>query len=545
MTATRVRTSRRVRISRRGTVLAVVLLVLVPLAPGVIESGSAIALVRVPAESLLVLLALALLPWRPARRAVAVAFGVVVVAALLLAGVDAGYRAVLDIRFDPLDVQQLGDALGVAEDAVGPVVAIGGLVVVGLLALGTVAALAWAALRTDAAIRRAPRPGTRAVAAVTAVWVVAALAGSQLVAGEPAAATASVGAIGSAVSRATATLGAQAALPRQVATDPYRSTPADRLLTALRGKDVVIAFVESYGRVALDDPAISGGVRGVLSDGQRQLAADGYRERSAWLTSPTFGGLSWLAHSTLQTGLWVDRQPLYSRVVRTDRVTLSDVFGRAGWTTVSDVPSDTQPWPFGTSFYHYDRLLDANDVGYRGPSFGYARIPDQYTWKHFDDTVLATPHAPVMAEVDLVSSHTPWAPLPRLVPWDTIGDGAVYAPQPAEGPSTAEVWADPARVKTSYGHSIEYALGATFDFLHRTDDRDLVVVLLGDHQPATIVSGSGAGHDVPVSILSRDPAVLDAIADWHWDAGMVPSSSAPVWRMDAFRDRFLDAYGPR
>ena len=77
-------------------------------------------------------------------------------------------------------------------------------------------------------------------------------------------------------------------------------------MTSLRGKDVVFAFIESYGRVAVQESGFSGGVNQVLRDGEAQLRGDGYTSQSAFLTSPTFGGLSWLAHSTFQTGLWVD-----------------------------------------------------------------------------------------------------------------------------------------------------------------------------------------------------------------------------------------------
>ena len=35
--------------------------------------------------------------------------------------------------------------------------------------------------------------------------------------------------------------------------------------------------------------------------------------------------------------------------------------------------------------------------------------------------------------------------------------------------------------------------------------------------------------------------VLDA---WGWQPGLRPAPDAPVWRMDAFRDRFLSAFGP-
>jgi hypothetical protein len=71
------------------------------------------------------------------------------------------------------------------------------------------------------------------------------------------------------------------------------------------------------------------------------------------------------------------------------------------------------------------------------------------------------------------------------------------------------------------------------------------MVVLGDHQPARVVSGVDAGHDVPVSIIAADPAVTDRIAGWRWTDGLLPDRTAPVWPMDAFRDRFLAAFGPR
>jgi hypothetical protein len=70
-----------------------------------------------------------------------------------------------------------------------------------------------------------------------------------------------------------------------------------------------------------------------------------------------------------------------------------------------------------------------------------------------------------------------------------------------------------------------------------------VLVVLGDHQPATTVSGQGADHDVPISVIARDPKVMRQIAGWNWQPGMLPSPDAPVWPMQSFRDRFLTAFG--
>ena len=67
--------------------------------------------------------------------------------------------------------------------------------------------------------------------------------------------------------------------------------------------------------------------------------------------------------------------------------------------------------------------------------------------------------------------------------------------------------------------------------------------MLGDHQPASVVSGQGADHDVPISVIAKDPKVVDRIASWGWQDGLRPTPDAPVAGMDTFRDRFLSAFG--
>jgi hypothetical protein len=336
----------------------------------------------------------------------------------------------------------------------------------------------------------------------------------------------------------------QQSFARAAAVDAFRNTPSSDLLTGLRGKDVIVAFVESYGRIAVQGSAFSPQVDSVLDAGTNSLRAAGFSSQSAWMTSPTFGGISWLAHSTLQSGLWIDNQQRYNRLVASDRFTLSDAFKRAGWRTVGDLPANDRDWSQGTSFYHYDKIYDSRNVGYVGPSFSYASMPDQYVMSAFQRQELAKPdHPPVMAEIDLVSSHTPWTPLPHLVDWSKVGDGSIFDGMPAQGQSPAVVWRDPRQVRAAYGRSIEYSLNTLISFVQTSHDNNLVLILLGDHQPATIVSGQGASHEVPITIIAHDPAVMDRISGWGWQDGMRPDSNAPVWPMDAFRDRLLAAYG--
>lgn len=527
------------------TVLSAVTVFVAAVAPGLVGSGSPLALARVPIECLLALVVLILLPWRWARRTVAILVAVLLVSATLLAALDRVFAATVGRPFDVVSGwSELGDGYGVVSDSAGTLGAAALLALVTLLVAAGVVAVAASLLHLAHMLRRRRRASLIGAAALMAGWLVLAVVGAQLVAGEPVAAADSVAAATSSVDQVEGAARDQAVFDRSAASDPYARLPASDLLTGLRGKDVLVVFVESYGQVAVQGTTFSPGVDAVLRSGEAGLAAQGYSERSAFLTSSTFGGISWLAHSTLQTGLWVDSQQKYDQVTASTRFTLSDAFRKAGWQTLSDVPSDTKPWPVGSSFYHWGTQLNAKNVGYHGPTFSYARVPDQYTWSYLQQHELGVPHQPLMGEIDLVSSHTPWTPLPHLLPWSAIDDGSIYDPQPAEGLPPSVVWQSPQHVQQLYGQSVEYTMGALFSFLTTFDDPNLVLVVLGDHQPATVVSGVGANHDVPISIIAKDPAVIDRIGSWNWQPGMLPSPSAPVWRMDAFRNRFLAAYGP-
>jgi hypothetical protein len=129
-----------------------------------------------------------------------------------------------------------------------------------------------------------------------------------------------------------------------------------------------------------------------------------------------------------------------------------------------------------------------------------------------------------------------------MVPWNHLGDGAIYRPMASERPGPSVVWRSDSSVQAAFGQSIQYSLTALASFIRRIHDNKLVLVMLGDHQPATTVSGDTADHDVPITIIAHDPQVIDRLNPWRWEPGMLPSPQAPVWPMDAFRDRFLAAY---
>ncbi|MDQ1692135.1 MAG: hypothetical protein QOD87_2243 [Pseudonocardiales bacterium] len=537
---------RRVRtaIGRVIAVLACLLVWFAALAPDNISRLTPEAFLRIPIEGLLFVALVLILPGSQSRIVAALA-GSVLGVLCVVEFLDLGFSEALGRPFNPVtDWSYFGSAVGLLRDSVGRQGAILALVAAALLCIAALVLTPLSVMLLTRLLNRHRAQSLRGVQALGVVWVVCALVGAELIPGAPIASTSASSLAYREVSQLRIGIQDRQKFAAAAAVDSFRGTPGNDLLTGLRGKDVIVAFVESYGRVAIQGSAFSPRVDSVLDAGTEKLRAAGFSSQSGWLTSPTFGGISWLAHSTLQSGLWIDNQQRYNQLVGGDRFTLSDAFKRAGWRTVADVPSNEKDWPEGSSFYHYDQIYDARNVGYAGPRFSYAAMPDQYIFSAFQRMELAKPtRVPVMAEIDLVSSHTPWAPLPQLIDWNKVGDGSIFDNMPAQGRSAAAVWRDPSQVRAAYGQSIEYSLNTLISFVQHYHDKDLVLVVLGDHQPARIVTGQGASHDVPITIIAHDPATMDQISSWGWQDGMRPGPNAPVWPMDAFRDRFLTAFG--
>jgi len=514
------------------------------------------ALLRLPLEGFILVAAAAVLPARARRVTVWVVgplLGLVVLAKILnigfFAAFDRPFDAYQDVSYAGIGAETLRESIGHAEGNM--VIA---LVLVFLVALLLLMTLAVRRLTRFAAVHRVW--SLRAVAGLGAVWMLCWAFGAHFVSRTPIASTSAAGLVVDQVTALRTDLRDHATFAKEIGQDRFAATPGDRLLTALRGKDVLLAFVESYGKSAVQGSSFSPQIDAVLKRGTGQLAAAGFSARSAFLTSPTFGGISWLAHSTMQSGVWVNSRRRYAQLTASNRFTLSDAFKRAGWRTVDDVPSNNRFWAPGQTFYHYDKVYDRRDVGYRGPTFAYASMPDQYVLAALQRLELAKRHRkPVFAEIDLVSSHTPWTRIPRMIPWSRLGDGSIFNRIPVKHTSRDSLsinaaWAwlqknGSAPVRAAYSQSIQYTLSSLISFVQHYRDPNLVMVMLGDHQPWTIVSGQQPSHEVPISVIAHDPAVLKRIAGWGWNDGLRPNANAPVWQMSSFRDRFLSAFGPQ
>jgi phosphatidylglycerophosphate synthase len=526
-----------------GTVLSAVVVWGVLVAPVRLFQLTPSAFVRIPVEGLVLVGVALVLPARPRRIVAAVAgilFGLIVLVKIF----DMGFYAELGRPFNVVfDWGNISPAVGVVRDAIGTKSTNIAFVALFLVVILIVGAITASAIRITTVAAQHRRATVTALAALTAAWALVAAFSLQLVPGIPVASTSAASLVVGQVRTTAAEIREQHRFEQLLRSpDPEARIPASDLLTGLRGKDVIIAFVESYGQVAVQGTSFSPGIDALLRRQTASLTRAGWSTESAWIKSPGFGGISQLSHSTLQSGMWVDSTQLYAELLRSHRFTLSDAFDKAGWRTVSDAPSDDDSWGPGSSFFHFDKLYNHADVGYHGPRFSYATVPDQYTLAAFQRLELAPGHKPVMAELDLVSSHTPWAPLPTMVPWNKIGNGSIYDPMPARSESVATVWRNTSTVRKFFGRSIQYSLEALTSWVTEAKDPNLVLIVLGDEQPGSVISGNWANHVVTASIIARGPSVFRQIASWHWQDGLLPGPKAPLERMDAFRNMFLGAF---
>ncbi|MFD8816819.1 sulfatase-like hydrolase/transferase [Streptomyces sp. NPDC059627] len=515
------------------------------LMPNTLSGLKAVTFVRIPAEAIMGAVVLLSLP-RRARLVLSALAGAVVGALTIIDFFNMGFVDYLGRPFNIiLDWSLLPDARSYLKDTLGGTaelaITAGAMVLIFLL----IGLVALATVRVANELTRVRARATRTTLIIGVVWITCSALGLQI-AGSPIAAQKATAALKTQVRSVRETLKDEAEFQKVAKVDAFGNTPGSQLVPALRGKDVVFTFIESYGRSAIEDPIEAPGVDKTLDAQTAMLKKAGYAAKSGWLTSATYGGSSWLGHSTTMSGLWVSNQQRYRTVMASDHLSLTKAFKKTGdFDTVGVMPGIQKGWP-EQSFYGLDKVYNAFQLGYKGPKFSWSTMPDQYALQQFQDRVHSKKPADGKSRMSfliLTSSHQPWAPIPKMVPWDQLGDGSIFNAIQKAGNKASDVIADTTKSRQEYGKSVQYTVTALTQWLQRYGNDNTVLVFLGDHQPIARVSGNHASRDVPISIVAKDPKVLDAINSWNWTDGLRPAHNAPVWKMSAFRDKFLTAYG--
>jgi hypothetical protein len=323
-----------------------------------------------------------------------------------------------------------------------------------------------------------------------------------------------------------------------------QALPASPLMhssfSALDGSDVLLVFMESYGSATYDRPEFERALQPARQRLQAAIDDTGRGVVSAFVSSPTFGGGSVLAHLSLLSGVEVRDQDRYALLMTQKRPTLVSLFKSAGYRAIAVMPGLRQAWPEG-AFYGFDQIYGADGLDYQGPGFGWWRIPDQFSLAALDARELQhQPRKPLFVFFPTVSTHMPFEPTPPLQPdWQRMLSTQPFDAEPLKRSLTQRPeWTDMGK---AYVSSVSYFLDTLSSYLRSRPSGRFVLIILGDHQPAANVSGEGASWDVPVHVIASEPAILQALQADGFRPGLVPlrptagkmSDLAP-WALTAF-----------
>lgn len=492
-------------------------------------------------EAGVIVIVFALLPYRWWTRTAAVMIGLVVVAVTIVGVGDSAMWLTLGRPLNLyLDFWLLGSVWHLLTGALGSAVRVAGLgVLAAALLLGCVALVAF--------LLAPARSGERALSTRLATlagiaWVSMGMGAGRVAPLDRLIDLPATTLVAEQVGRFSDTSGERERFAADLADAPDSYAALPGLLNRLADTDVILAFIESYGAVSIYDPRYAPVVAPRLDDLAARMSGAGLHVVTGTLVAPSQGGQSWFGHGSTLSGLWLDNQLRYDLMLASGRETLIDDFERSGHSTVALMPAITMAWPEGDRF-GYDEIFVRDAIDYAGPPLNWVTMPDQFTWSFLQQRIRGRSDRPVFAELGLISSHAPWTPiLPVLDDWESIGDGRVFEAWADAGESPEELWRDTDRVREQYARSVEYAVHAMTSYAERyVDDRTLLIAM-GDHQPAPLITGDGATWEVPVHVISGDSTLLEPFRSWGFVDGAWPAGDGEALGMDYFRDWFVRAY---
>jgi len=315
-----------------------------------------------------------------------------------------------------------------------------------------------------------------------------------------------------------------------------------RFLDLLEGRDVFLFLVESYGYTLYGEPEHFRLAEPFLTRIESRLESTGYRIVSNFLDSSAFGGNSWLADATLASGVRIADQTAYQALLGSPVKPMAAWFREAGYLTVNSMPATTSSWPEG-EFFRFERKYYFRDFGYRGPTFKWAPMTDQFAMNLIHRREVAPASRPLFVQFVMISGHYPFNLIPRYFEdWSELGDGSLYAREDsvrvlpiAPGAATAGA--------AGYAAAMEYQLTVVSEYLARfLAARRVLAVVVGDHQPYSGITGRGKPRSVPIHLLSREPALLEPFLDRGYTPGWVPRQPPPHAGMEGFLPALLEDF---
>jgi hypothetical protein len=314
-------------------------------------------------------------------------------------------------------------------------------------------------------------------------------------------------------------------------------------LGQLKGADFKLFFLESYGAVSFDKPEIFGVLKPEYEALQAQLKAKGRFVASAFVTSTTFGGGTDLAHMAFLSGIDTRDPTRHDILLTTRRPTLVSHFKSRGFETFGFYPGLFWEW-HESAFFGFDHLVDGPSLNYLGPQIGYWKIPDQAALAKFLNLYpVKLGSRPRFEFFSSSTSHFPFHPVPPYQPdWKKVLSAEPF--DPAVVKRLYDSNTDWLNMVPAYAGMMRYNLQWLRGYFEQTHERDFVMLVLGDHQPASNVAGEGATWEVPVHLIASRSELIERFLA----AGFTPgfqASRKPIASLPELTTLLLEALDSR
>jgi hypothetical protein len=302
-------------------------------------------------------------------------------------------------------------------------------------------------------------------------------------------------------------------------------------------------MLESYGAIAYDDAQMSQALEPSRRAWRKAIESRGAFVLSGRVRSPTFAGGSELAHLGLLSGIDLSDPFTHDLLLTSSRPTLVSLFRERDYRTFGVYPALSWDWP-ERRFYGYDTFLDGRDLKWQGPHFGAWRIPDQYAMARFlDRHRRRAGEAPQFVFLATINGHLPFLPTPPYQPdWSRMLSSDPYdAAQVRAALAERPDWL---ALRPGYVRALDYMYRwlAGHESLPRAHPH--VLIAIGDHQPASGVSGPAATWDVPVHVVTTDPELRTRLSRAGLTDGLEPART-PLGAMHEFTALLLQVFDSR
>lgn len=288
--------------------------------------------------------------------------------------------------------------------------------------------------------------------------------------------------------------------------------------------NIYLLAIESYGQVVFSDDSMRMVIVPELNKMENRLVKAGWNNVSALSVSPSFGGKSWVAYSSILFGFNFKNQGTYDALFNMPELyefpSWPNVLRAQGYKSIrlnSLPPADLVdvPWEQYSKFYNIDHWIKFQDLDYHGKRYGFGPAPpDQFSFNKAMELLKAEQQSIFFFFLNQNTHHPFSSPNKAVEDWKTLND-------PNEGEEESGIGFLGTPDKSSYITAINYQFEYISQYILNHADSTDIFILIGDHQPP-FVSNPKDGMACPVHIISKYPDFNTNLIQNGFIPGMVP-----------------------